>query len=133
VQKATVEKLPEDSIIKIKQSRRTAVLKTISVKADSVKIILKDDGEVDGDIVTVFDNGKILVSNLSLSLIPYEITLMLPADGSGHMIELVAENEGSVPPNTAYMLVIAGNERVEVKTSSDKLSNAAVVIQKQTY
>ena len=131
-QKIAVEKLTEDSIIKIKQSRRTIVLKTISVKADSVKIILKDDGEVDGDIVTVFDNGKILVSNLSLSLTPYEITLMLPADGSGHTLELVAENEGSVPPNTAYMLVIAGNERVEVKTSSDKLSNATVVIQKET-
>lgn len=128
---AVAEKLTEDSVIKIKQSRRTVVQKTISVNADSVKIILKDDGEVDGDIVTVFDNGKILVSNLSLSLTPYEITLTLPSDGTGHLLELVAENEGTVPPNTAYMLVIAGSERVEVKTSSDKLSNAAVIIQRE--
>lgn len=131
VQKTVAVKLSEDSVTKLKQSRSTKILRTISVKADSVKIILKDDGEVDGDVVTVFDNGKILVRNLSLSLTPYEITLYLSSDGPGHTLELVAENEGEVPPNTAYMLVIAGNERVEVKTSSDKMSNAAVIIQKE--
>ena len=89
-----------------------------------------DDGEIDGDIVTIFDNGKIVVNKLTLTKTPYEIMLALPIDGSMHTIELMAENEGSIPPNTAYMLVLADKERIEIKASSDKLSNAAIIIQK---
>ncbi len=121
----------KDSAIIKKVTRYTAIQKTITVKADSIKIMLKDDGEVDGDIVTVFDNGKIIVHKLLLTATPYEIHLGLPADGKRHLIEIVAENEGVVPPNTAYVLITAGDERVEVKTSSDRLSNAGIIIQRE--
>lgn len=120
-----------DSIAAIKESRRSVVQKTISTTADTVKITLYDDGDIDGDMVTIFDNGNIIANKLALTKEPYHITLLLPQNGSKHTIELMAENEGSIPPNTAYMLVVAGTERVEVKASSDKLSNAAIVIQKQ--
>lgn len=120
----------EDSVIALKNSRPTVITQTVTTTADSVKVILYDDGEIDGDIVTIFDNGKIIINKLTLSKEPYEVNLSLPSNGSKHTIELMAENEGSIPPNTAYMLVLAGNERVEVKASSDKLSNAAIVIQK---
>lgn len=124
------KKIFEDSVTRIKESRPTLVTKTITTSADSVKIILYDDGEIDGDIVTIFDNGKIVVNKLMLTKKPYQINLQLPFSYSKHTIELMAENEGSIPPNTAYMLVLAGEERVEVKASSNKLSNAAIVIQK---
>lgn len=120
----------EDSLLHTRNSRTTVVTKTINTNTGSVTILLYDDGEIDGDIVTIFDNGKIVVSKLMLSKEPYKITLSLPLNDSKHNIELMAENEGSIPPNTAYMLVLAGDERVEVKASSDKLSNAAIVIQR---
>ncbi len=120
----------QDSVAAIKESRNSVVIRSITSKADTVKIIVYDDGDIDGDIVTIFDNGKIVVNKLLLSKQPYEITLALQKDEIKHTIELMAENEGSIPPNTAYMLVIAGEDRVEVKASSDKLSNAAIVIQK---
>lgn len=123
-------KLPDDSAIVIKEKRTSTIIKTIMVKTDTVKIILKDDGEVDGDIVTIFDNGKIIISNLLLTSDPYEITLNLPS-GSTHLLELMAVNQGRVPPNTAYMLVLSGESRVEVKASSDVLSNAAIVIRRE--
>lgn len=126
----TEQTLFEDSVTQVKNSRNSVVVKTISTAADTVKIILYDDGEIDGDIVTVFDNGKIVVNQLTLTKQPYELLLVLPEHGSKHTIELMAENEGSIPPNTAYMLVLAGTDRVEVKASSDTLSNAAIVIQK---
>lgn len=120
-----------DSVTAIKESRRSIVQKTISTTADTVKITLYDDGDIDGDIVTIFDNGTIIANKLVLTKEPYHITLLLPDNGSKHTIELMAENEGAIPPNTAYMLVVAGTERVEVKASSDTLSNAAIVIQKE--
>ena len=57
-------------------------------------------------------------------------TIIVDAGHGGSDAGARAENEGSIPPNTAYMLVLAGRERVEVKASSDKKSNAAIVIQK---
>jgi hypothetical protein len=122
--------LPTDSILEVKQSRVTNIVKTITTTVDSVKIILYDDGEVDGDIVTVFDNGKIVANKLLLTKEPWSMVLPLPEAGLKHTIELVAENEGSIPPNTAYMLVIAGEIRTELKTSSDTKTNGAVIILK---
>ena len=128
---STSLKIFADSVIAIKDSRKSVIQKTITTYADTVKIILYDDGEIDGDIVTIFDNGKLLANKLMLTKEPFQIIMPLPADSAKHTIELMAENEGSIPPNPAYMLVLAGDERVEVKASSDKLSNAAIVIQKQ--
>lgn len=121
---------PIDSISAVKQNRVTTIVKTIITAADSVKIILYDDGEVDGDIVTVFDNGVVVANKLLLTKEPWGMVLPLSAPGAKHTIELVAENEGSIPPNTAYMLVTAGEMRTELKTSSDTKTNGAVVIQK---
>ena len=138
------KKLPEKEVIPEKEtppqteqviepvieSQPVKILRTINTKADSVKIILYDDGEVDGDIVTVFDNGDMAAHKLLLTNEPWQLTVALPAIGSKHTIELLAENVGAIPPNTAYILVLAGDERVEVKISSDKLSSAGIVIQR---
>ncbi len=124
------QKTFEDSITYIKNNRATNIVKNIFTAADTVIITLYDDGEPDGDIVTVFDNDKIVVNKLTLTKKPYRLTISLPANNPKHTVELMAENEGSIPPNTAYMLIEAGAERVEVKASSNKLSNAAIIIQK---
>jgi hypothetical protein len=41
---------------------------------------------------------------------------------------MVAENLGSIPPNTALMIVTAGAKRDEVFISSSKQKNAKVVL-----
>jgi hypothetical protein len=121
---------PINLTVKEKESRITQIAKTINTVADSVKIILYDDGEEDGDVVTIFDNNTVVANKLLLTKEPWQIVLPLTYNGAKHVIELMAENEGSIPPNTAYMLVLAGEERVEIKISSSKLSNAAVLVQK---
>lgn len=128
---SALKKVFSDSLIAIKESRASIIQQSIITAADTVTIILYDDGEIDGDIVTVFNNGEVVINQLTLTKQPYQFTIALPSNGSKHSIELMAENEGSLPPNTAYMLVLAGSQRVEVKASSDKLSNAAIVIQKE--
>ncbi|GAB2822733.1 hypothetical protein [Ferruginibacter profundus] len=113
----------------IKEGRTSQLAKTIETTADSIKLILYDNGEIDGDTVTVFDNGKIVAERLALSLKPYEINIPLNKNTGFHNIELMANNLGSIPPNTAYMLILAGKERYELRLSSDFSVNAQLNIQ----
>jgi hypothetical protein len=47
---------------------------------------------------------------------------------SHHEFVMVANNLGSIPPNTALMVITTGGKRYELFISSDEKKNAKVVI-----
>lgn len=101
------------------EKRNNTVLKTIIVESASVRIDLYDNGEVDGDSISVFLNNKLLMTHRRLSTQP--ITIRLPIEELEEENELVmyADNLGSIPPNTALMVVTDGTKRYEVRITSD--------------
>lgn len=101
------------------ERRNTNLLKVIEVESESVKIDLYDNGEVDGDSVSLFLNGKLLMTGKKLSTKP--LSIRLPREEMEEENELVmyAENLGSIPPNTALMVVTDGAKRYEVRITSD--------------
>lgn len=101
------------------EKRNNTVLKTIEVDNPSVKLSLYDNGEIDGDTVSLFYNGKLLLSRQRLTDKP--LCLHIDVEKESDMNELVmyAENLGSIPPNTALMVVNDGNRRYEVRITSD--------------
>src|SRR5205085_10699169 len=98
--------------------RSKNILKKIEIKQPNFNVDLYDDGDVDGDIVTVYYNGKAVVTNKKLTEKP--LTLNLTADPAKKENELViyAENEGDIPPNTALMVVTDGDNRTEVRIAA---------------
>ncbi|MGC4102665.1 hypothetical protein [Ferruginibacter sp.] len=116
-------------LVHVKESRTSKLSQTIETTADSIKLVLYDNGDIDGDTVTVFDNGKMIIDRLGLGVKPYEVVIPLDKNNRLHAIELMANNLGSIPPNTAYMLILAGKERYELRLSSDFSVNAQVNIQ----
>jgi hypothetical protein len=48
-----------------------------------------------------------------------------------HELVMVAENMGSIPPNTSMMIITAGNRRYEVFISSTEQRNAKVIFNLQ--
>ena len=101
------------------EKRNSNVLKTIEIDNDVFKVDLYDNGDIDGDSISLFFNGKLLLAHKRLSDKPLSITLN--ADKTKDVNELVmyAENLGDIPPNTALMIVTDGTRRYEVRIASD--------------
>jgi hypothetical protein len=102
-------------------------LSTIITAADSIVITIADNEVVDGDTVTVFHNNEVLVSRLFVSAHPYRIVVPLKTDAPIHEFVLVANNLGSIPPNTALLTIEAGKDRYQLKAASDLTKNAVII------
>jgi hypothetical protein len=119
---------PVADLKSLKESRTSTLIKTLETSADSIRLVLYDNGEIDGDTVTVFYNGAIIFNTVPLSVKPLEITLAVSKNNVVNTIELMANNLGSIPPNTALLLIFAGKERHELRVSSDYSTNAQINI-----
>ena len=111
----TEKKMPEARY----EKRTTDLLKTIEIDNASFTVDLYDNGDIDGDSISLFFNGKLLLSNKRLS--DKALRLKLDVDASKNINELImyAENLGTIPPNTALMVINDGDNRYEVRISSD--------------
>lgn len=107
---------------KVEQGRITVNVKDITLK-------LYDNGVVDGDTVTIFYNGKMIVNKQRLTTSPIEVKIRLEENVSKHEIVLFADNLGSIAPNTALIVVTAGKKRYELRSSADLSKNAVLVFE----
>lgn len=101
------------------EKRNSNIIKTIEIEKETFKVDLYDNGDIDGDTISLFFNGRLLLSHKRLS--DKALTLTLNATESKDVNELImyADNLGSIPPNTALMVVTDGDNRYEVRISSD--------------
>ena len=109
------------------EPRRKDIIKTISIYQPTFKVDFYDNGEIDGDSITVFYNGKIVLSHKMLTTKPISLTLSIDENVRENVITMYADNLGSIPPNTALMIVTDGNKRYEVHISSDTEKSGSVV------
>ncbi len=108
--------------------RKNSIAKEIFTSASTLELKLYDNGEIDGDTVSIYHNSKLLVSRAGLSEKPLSFKLELNENEPLHEITMVAENLGSIPPNTSLMVITGNKERYEVFISSSKQKNATVLI-----
>ena len=110
------------------RTRENPLIKQIQLPAGELKIDLYDNGEIDGDTVTIYHNNELVVSKARISQKPVTIKLKLDAAHPHHELIMVADNLGSIPPNTSLMIVTAKDKRYEVFISSSEQKNAKVNI-----
>jgi hypothetical protein len=108
------------------ETRTKQLIKLIEVPESSFKIDLYDNGQVDGDTISVFFNGKLIVSSKRLSTTPITLNVKLDPDKVENELVMYAENLGSIPPNTALMVVTVGDKRYEVNITSTDKTNGTV-------
>ncbi|MEO8822264.1 MAG: hypothetical protein ABI366_01740 [Ginsengibacter sp.] len=109
------------------KSRRKDIVKTITITEPTFRLDFYDNGEVDGDSITVFYNGKMVLSHQRLSEKPISITLSVDKNAPENIVTMYADNLGSIPPNTALMVVTDGSKRYEVRIESDTEKSGSVI------
>ncbi len=108
------------------KDRSNELMKELTVHNEDVTVKLYDNGEVDGDSISVYYDNKLVLSNKGLSTVPLIIKLKMDEDNSEHELVMVALNEGLIPPNTALMIVESGEQRFNVQITSSEQKNAVV-------
>jgi archaellum component FlaF (FlaF/FlaG flagellin family) len=112
------------------EKRKINVLQTLLVKNDIINVELYDNGEIDGDSVSIFFNGKLLVTKKKLFIEPIRLSLKVQ-DGTENELTMFAENLGTIPPNTALMVIMDGKKRHEVRVVSDLSKSGTVKFVKE--
>jgi hypothetical protein len=106
--------------------RKAELVKEIKVDTGSIKIDFYDNGQIDGDTISVYVNNMPVVSNRMLKTQPISVSIKIDNIRTMQEVIMVGENLGSIPPNTALMIVTAGDKRYQLYLTSDEQKNAMV-------
>jgi hypothetical protein len=104
-------------------------IQNVILKSDSIAITLYDNGEVDGDTVSILLNGKVIMANQGLSTKPITKTIYItPQLGDSMQLIMYAENLGRIPPNTGLLILQDGDSRYEIRFAGDLQKNSAIIL-----
>ena len=106
--------------------RKNELVREIFVDTGNIKLDFYDNGQIDGDTISVYINNIPVVSNQMLTAKPITTTVRIDLKRQLQEVIMVGENLGSIPPNTALMIVNAGDKRYQLYLTSDDNKNALV-------
>ncbi len=108
------------------KNRINELVKTLNISSNQVTVKLFDNGEIDGDTISVYLDNKLVLSDRRLTAAPLILRFDMNEQQDEHELTMVAENLGTIPPNTSLMIVEAGTQRFEVRITSTEQKNAVV-------
>ena len=111
--------------------RKSEFSQIVSFKSDSLELSLYDNGEIDGDTVSVFLNGEVLLSKQGLKSSAIKKTLYITPGNENFTLVLFAENLGKYPPNTGLLVVHDGEDVYNLRFSSDFQKSTGIVFRKK--
>ena len=109
--------------------RENKLVKQVTVNSPTISIDLYDNGTIDNDTIMIFDNKILVLENKRLSYKATHIDVNFNKENNRHEIIIVAHNLGTVPPNTALMVVKDGTSRQEIYITSTLSVNAMIIFE----
>jgi hypothetical protein len=111
--------------------RKTILQQTVTFSSDSLLLTLYDNGEVDGDTVSVLMNGQLIIAKQGLSTTASKKTIYIPSTTDRVELVMYAESLGSIPPNTGLLVIRDGKDLYEIRFSGDLQKNASIVFNRK--
>jgi hypothetical protein len=98
----------------------------IAVDTGEIRLDFYDNGVIDGDSITILVNKQVILSHQRLTAKPITSFIKVDLRNTFQEVEMVAENLGSIPPNTALLIITAGKNTYKLFLTSSKEKNAVV-------
>lgn len=111
--------------------RKVRLMQTLNVTGDSLVLSFYDNGVIDGDSITVYLNGVNIISHNRLTAVASKKTIDISKLGDKIELLVVADNLGTIPPNTGLVIVKDGDNSYQVNFTADMQTNASLVFYKQ--
>jgi len=123
---APVASAPIDVVEKKFTTRKNVLQTVIPITAKTIELRFYDNAQVDGDSIALFLNGRLLFKNIRLTEEAYTIKINAADLQADNELVMVAENLGSIPPNTSFMVAIVGDKRYEARLFANEQSSAMI-------
>ena len=112
--------------------RKSEFSQIVNFKSDSLELALYDNGEIDGDTVSVLMNGEVILAKQGLKAVAIKKTIYItPGKDDEFTMVLYAENLGKYPPNTGLLVVHDGDDVYNVRFSADFQTNAGIIFKRK--
>jgi len=110
--------------------RKDHLQQTVDIASDSLFLSFYDNGVVDGDSISVYLNDQQVIGSTKLKSVATKKTIYV-----GGMTEirllLVAENLGTIPPNTGLLVIRDGDKTYQVNFTADMQTNASILLKRR--
>lgn len=110
--------------------RKEHLQQTIDISADSLTLSFYDNGVVDGDSISVYLNGQPVITNTKLTAVATKKAVFVGSIDEVKLL-LVAENLGSIPPNTGLLIIRDGEKTFQVNFTADMQTNASILLKRK--
>ena len=111
--------------------REKSIFKEIEVTENFLRIDLYDNGTIDHYTVSLYLNHQLLFKDIPLTQIAFRRTIVLDSTIDVNEISMYAENLGTIPPNTAIMIIYDGQKRHELILTSDLERTATIRLRRK--
>jgi hypothetical protein len=98
----------------------------VEVDTGVIRLDFYDNAEIDDDTISVFVNNKMILSSQRLSAKAITAYIKIDLQNTFQEVEMVGENMGKIPPNTALLIVTSGTFRYKLYLTSTEQKNAKV-------
>lgn len=106
--------------------RQKVPMMEIPVAGDSIELNFYDNAEIDGDSITLFLNDKLIFQHIYLTDKAFTVKIPVSDLQQSNELVMVAENLGSIPPNTSFMVANVAGKRYEARLVSTEGSSAMI-------
>jgi len=108
------------------QTRKNVLIREIFVDTGIIQLDFYDNGEIDGDSISVYVNNIPIVTGKLIGVRPVTAFIKIDLLKPTYEMVMVGDNLGEIPPNTALMIVYTGGKRYLLNLTSEKDKNAMV-------